>query len=624
MPRDLEQGFQIGDWEVYPARGVLRRGDQEEMPEPKVFKLLVALAARDGDVATKEDLVEEVWDGYPVGDDSITRCVAQLRKHLGDEGKTYVKTLTRRGYRLDVPVLPMHTDTSVTPDSRADATRLLNQGRLWIVIAAIVVTLFITLTPTDIFWPDDSVDSIAVLPFDNLSGDDADQYRVSGFKVELVQSLHHLQGISVKHGRVTYPDLEVSEIAELLDVDAVLFGELQRNGSMLKITYRIAHGSTGEVIAAGEVEGDVGEEFALQEEMAFHIRAEILGEPAQQLISSSRHPNSEAYDRYMRGLFLLERRGRGRTGNLDAAIDLFEQAIELDPEFGPAYLSLATAIVLLPDYHNAPLEESHARALEVLDRGIAADDAMSDAASAVYGFVHHKQKEWALAEQAYKRATTATIVDSNAFNWYSLMLGSVGRLEDALEQIRTAQEIDPSSVIINTRLGMIYTWLGDSRNAIEYLDRASQLDASWEMHMLGRTLLLAREGRLEEAAAMFDAGVTLAGGHTEWLEVFFEALEDPDKTDAALATIDKAFADPVMDPRINVIVRTVLGDTDGAMSVAMTLSESDAFLEMEFLFAPELQSLREHPDFITLTDRLGISEYWQANGCVWNNDRVSC
>jgi hypothetical protein len=145
MSRELDKGFQIGDWEVYPARGVLRRGDREEMPEPK-----------------KEDLVEEVWDGYPVGDDSITRCVAQLRKHLGEQGKAYVKTLTRRGYRLDVPVELIGQDVPETPDARAAATSLVNQGRLWMVIAAVVVTLIIAFTPTDIFWPDGRVESIAV------------------------------------------------------------------------------------------------------------------------------------------------------------------------------------------------------------------------------------------------------------------------------------------------------------------------------------------------------------------------------------------------------------------------------------------------------------------------------
>jgi len=331
---ELQDGFKIGDWEVLPAQGVLRCGDREETPEPLVFKLLMALATRDGNVASKEDLVTEVWDGYPVGDDSITRCVAQLRKHLGEQGKTYVKTLTKRGYRLDEKVsFEAPGKAQVAPDVPASPLR--KQRNQWMVVAAIVVALVIGST-TDIggIFGKGQVDSIAVLPFENLSGDVADQYRVAGFKAELVQTLHKLPGISVKSGLDTYPNQEVSEIAGIFDVDAVLFGELQRIGSALKITYRIAHGSDGEVIATGEFEGQVGEEFALQEQMAYQVRSVLTGEPAQQLISETRHPNSGAYDRYMRGLFLLERRGRGRPENLDLAIDLFGQAIEIDPAYG--------------------------------------------------------------------------------------------------------------------------------------------------------------------------------------------------------------------------------------------------------------------------------------------------
>ncbi len=620
----LQDGFRIGDWEVLPGRGILRRGDQEEEPEPKVFELLMTLAQRDGDVATREDIVDEVWDGYPVGDDSITRCVAQLRSHLGDGDKTLIKTLTRRGYRMGQRVQLDGAEVSVRKPMQF-AGLLRNQRRLWVLVAAIIVA-FVTGYVMDIggMFGKGRIDSIAVLPFENLSGDEADQYRVSGFKVELVQTLYNLPGITVKHGRVSYPNTEVSEIAEILDVDAVLFGELQRVDDTLKITYRIARGRDGDVIVTDIIEGQVGEEFALQEQVAYQVRSALIGEPAQQLISERRHPNSEAYDRYMRGLFLLERRGRGRPENLDTAIELFEQAIELDPAYGAPYLSLASAYVLMPDYRNASLVEWHQRALEVIERGMEKDDSIRDAAAEVIGFAYHKKRQWAEAEEAYVRATTAEIVDSNAFNWYSLMLAGVGRLDDALEQILIAQRIDPTSVIINTRLGMVYTWLGENEEASEYLDRARQLDASWEMHMLGRAILLAREGQLEEAKNMFDAGVTLAGGTIDWLVPFFEALEDPSNKPVALAAIADAFENPVMDPRVKVIALAVLGETDGAMSVAMTLAHSDVFFEMDFLFTPELQPLREHPGFLVLMKELGVVDYWEANQCIWENDQVRC
>ena len=490
-------------------------------------------------------------------------------------------------------------------------------------ISVVVVTLLIAVVIRGGLVTND-VRSVAVLPFENLSGDQADQYLVTGFKVELVQTLHNIPKIAVKHGRVAYPDREVGDIAEILGVGAVLFGELQRVGDTLKITYRVARGHDGKVISSGEVTGQVAEVFALQGELAVKVRNDLVGESPQQLISDSRNPNSEAFDRYMRGLAALERRGRGRPGNLDAAIALFEEAIQLDPVFGPAYLSLATAYALLPDYRNAPLLETHNLAIETVERGIAVDSSLADAAGEVEGFVYHKQKHWTKAEAAYLRATKARVVDSNAFNWYSLMLASVGRLDDALEQILIAQKIDPSSTVINTRTGMVYTWLGDSEKAGEFFDRSSLLDANNEMHMLGRTLLLLREGRLEEAASEFGTGVSTAGGATAWIGPVVSAIQDPSQKAAALTAIDAAFRDPQMDPRFNIIARTILDDIDGAIQVGLALADADRSFETDFLFMPELRRLRQHADFLLLMENLGVQQYWDDNQCVWTDDEINC
>ena len=621
---ELHKGFRLGEWEILPARGILRCGDREERPEPLVFKVLLALASRNGDLVTRDELIDEVWDGRPIGDEPINRCVALLRGHLGDRNRPhkYIETLTRRGYRLSQDVCLIDPDIPV-PEARKRAEKVWNQGRLWMVVAAVAVTILIVMV-VRIGPQFDAVRSIGVLPLENLSGDPADQYLVSGFKVELVHTLHNIPKVAVIPAHNSYPDKEAGEIADLLGVDAVLFGEMQRVRDTLKITYRVERGDDGKVVSSGEISGDVQEIFALQGKLAVLVRNDLVGESPQQLISNNRNPNSDAFDRYIRGLDALERRGRGRPDNLAAAIALFEEAIQLDPGFAPAYLSLATAYALLPDYQNAPLEESHDRALEIINRGIAVDGSLADAAGEVEGFVYHKQKQWQKAEEAYRRATTARVVDSNAFNWYSLMLSGVGRLDDALEQILIAQKIDPGSTVINARLGMVYTWLGDSQKAAEFFDRVSLLDASEEIHKLGRTLLLIRQGKLGDAASVFGAGVSTAGGATEWIGPVFAAIEDPSKQSAALAAIENASGDPQMDPRFNIIGRTILGDTDGAMQAALLLADSDGFFEMDFLFMPELRPLREHADFLLLMDKLGIQHYWNASGCLWRNDKVSC
>jgi tetratricopeptide (TPR) repeat protein len=204
------------------------------------------------------------------------------------------------------------------------------------------------------------------------------------------------------------------------------------------------------------------------------------------------------------------------------------------------------------------------------------------------------------------------------------MLAGVGRLDDALDQVLKARGIDPSSATINTRIGMVYTWLGNSAKASEFFERADALGASGETHMFGKTLVLVRSGELDEAARQFGAGVSLAGGNTDWIGPVFDALQDSSKRDTALAAIETAFADPQMDPRFQVIARAVLGDDDGALRVALELAESGQFYEMDFLFLEELESLRQSTGFEKLMVKLGVRQYWDENECVWSKDKVRC
>jgi DNA-binding winged helix-turn-helix (wHTH) protein/TolB-like protein/Tfp pilus assembly protein PilF len=617
---ELQKGFEIGDWEVLPGKGILRCGDQEEKPEPKVFEVLLALARRDGDLLTRDDLIDEVWDGRPIGDEPINRCIAQLRGHFGDRERPhrYIETLTKRGYRLSQKIRLNEAATQAAEPPQV-ARKVPSRSKVVAIVAVIAVAILIAVS-----LPAPDVKSIAVLPFDNLSADPTDEYLVSGFRDELVNTLNSIAGLEVKRIRVSYPDKEVSEIARIFDVDAVLFGALQRDGGTLKVNYHVARGKDGVNISSDSVTGDIGEIFELQGRLAVLVRDDLVGESPQQLISASGHPKPAAYDRYMRGLFELERRSRGVFENLDGAISLFEEAIEIDPSFGPPYLSLATAYALLPDYRNAPLQETHERALAIVARGIEADSRINDAAGAVLGFVYHKQKKWSKAEEAYIRATTANVVDSNAFNWYSLMLASVGRLDDALEQIQVAQRIDPSSALINSRMAIVYTWLGDSESAAEFFARANRLGLSDESPVLVNAVLYIRDGRLNEASQLIINAVSAAGGSTDWVEPVFAAIADESKTEKASAALDVASMRGDLDPRLEISARTMLGDVDGAMQVAELLARPDKFLEFDFLFLPELRPFREHPGFLRLMQKLRVKNYWDKNACEWVDDKVNC
>jgi DNA-binding winged helix-turn-helix (wHTH) protein len=253
---ELRQGFRVGDWEVLPLRGVLRKGEREERPEPRVFGVLIALAKRDGDLVTRDELVDELWDGRPTSDEPINRCLSQLRRHLGDKSRPhqYVETLTRRGYRLMQPVEllePTVAEAPVATESSGESPVAPWKSIAAGLVMAAVVWLVWTL------WPPGDFRSIGVVPFENASEDPANNYLVSGFKDELVNTLHNIPDFTVKSSRHGHEGEEVTSIASSLGVDAVLSGRVHRAGDQLQIFYTVEDGRSGDIVATAELEGPV-------------------------------------------------------------------------------------------------------------------------------------------------------------------------------------------------------------------------------------------------------------------------------------------------------------------------------------------------------------------------------
>lgn len=620
---ELDKGFRLGDWEVIPSRRMLRCGDVDVTPEPKVFGVLMSLALRGGDGVTRDELIDEVWDGRPTGDEPINRAIAQLRGHLGDRRPyRYIKALTGSGYLLQEAIVLNEPQVAVV-DAGQEGVRPTS-----IVFRAIVVMVLVLMTAL-IIWgnrffpgPESDVQSIAVLPFENVSGSAANQYLVEGFKQELVKTLRPIPGVVIKTGRDTYPSKSPSEIADIFSVDSVLLGSVNRNGDELKVSYELVVGSNSESLASGTVTGNVADIFELQEHVAEEVRKDLFGSTQQILVSASRPSNFDAYDSYMKGNYAFDRRGNG--DNLEYAMQLFEETIRLDPNFGPAYLQLATAYALLPAYRGAALDESNRMAVRVVEAGITADPSIRESSGAVFGFIYHSQKEWAKAELAYRQATNSAVVDSNAFNWYSRMLASVGRLDAALEQALLAFELDPESAVIASRVALSYSWLGDAENASRFFERARRLGAEGTTHLLGWSLFLAREGKLDESREIAKFATSGADLPPDWIDTVYAGMIDAELTATALESVNTMVGAGQMPPQIEVVARTILGDLDGAMQVASLLEQPGEAFEMDLLWIPEFAPLRQRQDYLNLMERLGIVEHWSLHSCTFVDAIVAC
>lgn len=618
--RDLSAGFRTGDWLVLPAEGLVRRGVEARSPEPLPFRLLMVLASRNGELVSKDELIEILWDNRAQSDAPLNRCVSQLRKVLDDKKPyQYIENVSRRGYRLKTPVESLDTGTVTMSPAPAPPARA---G--WLFPAVLLVALAVAIS----WWigpPDrpDEVQTIGVLPFQNLSAADGSDYLVGGFKEELVNSLHGVPGLSIVNSRLSYDNLETPDIARKLGVSILLGGSVQRAGDQLKISFSMSNAEDGAVIVSEMLEGDVESLFELQSELAMLVRSHVLGEANQVPIGRRKPASFRAYDTYMRGLYAFDQRLTDTA--LEDAIELFRQTIELDPSFGPAYVKLATAYTLLPTYRSISMSEASRLALSALDRGADVDPSIVDTASAVRGFFHHMDMQWQAAEAAYERAINADIVDPTALLWYSRLLASVGRLDDSLLMANRALKMEPTSAVITSRVAMAYTWLGDYDSATEYFERSNALGAGGQTYLLAYALCLYQRGEIDNAYAVTTAAFDAAAGADDtWIEPVFAAFENPELAGAAVLKMHESIQSGTLPPQVALVAGVLLGDVESAFAVASRLPAEGEIFEMDLLFIPQTKPLREHEGFDALMSRLELTEYWQQKACTWQGQSFAC
>jgi hypothetical protein len=167
-------------------------------------------------------------------------------------------------------------------------------------------------------------------------------------------------------------------------------------------------------------------------------------------------------------------------------------------------------------------------------------------------------------------------------------------------------------------------WAGENDKAAEYFDRTDQLGGGTATQLLANALLLLREGNFERARELANTGVRMGGGNADWIDPVVAAMADPAQRAPALAAIDRISVAGQLNPQTEVTVRMILGDTDGALKVARMLAQPDQTVEMEMLFLPEFEPLRQRPEFLELMEALGVTDYWTQAGCVWRDLAVQC
>ena len=477
----LKGDFRIGKWLVQPQINTLQANGRTKHVEPKAMQVLVYLAEHADEVVTKERLMGAVWADTFVTDDVLTRCIFELRKAFEDDAKNpqVIETIPRSGYRLVAAVQGAEAQS-------APASSAIRRWPIALAAVAGLVLLGLSLNVGNlrgrIFSPAPAVAirSLAVLPLANLSGDPEQEYFADGMTEELITDLSRIGALRVisRTSVMGYKGAHkpLPEIARELNVDGIIEGTVQRSGGRVRITAQLIEARTDQHLWADSYERDLRDVLTLQGEVASAIAGEIrvkLTPQEQASIAGARPLNPEAHEAYLQGLYFWN---KVTEEGIKKSIERYERAIELAPEYAPAYSALAFSYTLLASMEFSPSRENYAKAKKLAQKAIELDENLANAHAALGFVLCYGDWDWSAAEAEFKRANALEPNGEAGHSVYAAYLGDMGRFEEAISEMKKSLELDPLSVLWLMNLGLLYGEAGQPEKAIEQYRKVLEID----------------------------------------------------------------------------------------------------------------------------------------------------
>ena len=643
----LQQGFLLGPWQIYPDRNLITAGEEQVHLEPKVMEVLLCLARHQGEVVKRDELIDRVWNTV-VTDEVLSRAISLLRTCLKDNTKTpvYIQTVPKKGYRLIHPVAPLpEVIQQPEPEPESEIEQKKASRTLLLIAAALLGALLLGLLvwmfggkgepePSKGFknlaeWfdfmdaeraKDAPITSIAVLPFENLSDDATSDYFGEGLTDEITMFLSKVQGLKVVARRSAYslrnPQNDIPTVGKLLNVDAVLEGTVRRIGDQLKINAQLSDVKDGYLLWSQSYQGSVEDAFSIQEEVSDSVVKAMQTVTVTSLElpgGKSVQPDRKAYQLYLHGRFLWKLRGEKA---LRESIALYQQATVIDPDYTRAKLGMSAALVLLPFYADEDLDKSFTKAGDILDSVEPVDDWERSELETIRAFMAMHRWQWAKAEQGFRRAIELAPDNAHSYNWFSQFLSTVGRRQDSLTAALRAKELDGVSPVINDRLGVAYLWLNEEVRAAEHFAMGYQLGFS-NLISHGYVIFLLRQQRFHEFRSIMDSLHPDAATKPTWLinegsPVF---LHNDRQKALTLAREAQQQGRLITEPML-FGAWVYLGGVDEVFETFNRFvgTPKQKYLYLEFLFAREGDVVRADSRFSDLAEKAGLADYWKEFG----------
>jgi TolB-like protein/tetratricopeptide (TPR) repeat protein len=456
--------------------------------------------------------------------------------------------------------------------------------------------------------------SLAVLPFENLSGDAEQDYFADGMTDALINDLGQIGALRVisRTSVMSYKGAKRSlpDIARQLHVDAVVEGSVRRNENKVQINVQLIQASTDLQVWGKSYEQDMRDILTLQNTAARAIADEIevkLTPQEQARLSRNVPVDPVAHEAYLAGRFYWNKR---TPQGLLKSIDYFEQAIARDPSYAIAYAALADSYRLLPELTTVLASEAFPKARTAALKALALDNSLAEAHSALANVKEDFDWDWKGAEEEYRQAIALNPGYANAHAWYSNLLLEQGRLPDAIVEAKLALQLDPLSAFTNDNLAAILYYAGDYDQSIEQCQKTLEIDpASYRAHRhLGQVYIQRR--MYEEAVSELKKAVDLSPGSTEALADLGYVLGAWGKTDEAkkiLFELQNSSRHGHVSPYHLAIVYIGLDEKELALESLRRAVDDRSPGVVHLKVSPLFQELQSDPRFQDLLSYIGLS-----------------
>jgi DNA-binding winged helix-turn-helix (wHTH) protein/TolB-like protein/tetratricopeptide (TPR) repeat protein len=601
---DQSGRLRFGAFEVNVGERVLLEGGRPVPLTPKALETLLVLLRHHGHVVSKADLLKTVWPDTFVEEGVLAQNILTLRKALGNPD--WIENVPKRGYRFTA---------AVKPEGTADAVASGWKG--W----GLGLGAGVALAVGGIFWlrmhqprpvaEAPHIRSLAVLPFQSISPEPS--YLGLGLADVLINRMGTLPEISVR------PISAVRKFSDgardpltagrELGVDLVLDGNIQRDGDRVRVTVQLHRLKDGASLWSGKFDQPSGDLFALEDSIAGQVADGLLlnltvGERSRLLKRSTE--NGEAWQAYLRGRYFWNRRTAEAH---QKAIEEFGQATRIDPRYALAYAGLADAYVLLGSNPNRLLSRTDAiaKGRAAALKSLELDGDLAEAHTSLAFILMHYDWKFAEAEKEFQRALALNPSYATAYQWHAINLSVAGHMDEAVQELKRAQALDPLSLSISADLAESYIYVGRPREAEAEARRVLELDASFTLARYWLACALSAERRYDEAVAVLDNGQAPDDGYGLALReyVYASAGRRVEAHGALERLIPLAREDHELAINVAAVYASV-GDMEQALpwlELAFT-ERSGALLLLNVI--PQFAGVRSDPRFRAFAARVGL------------------